>query len=261
MEKITGKDNKRIKRVIALRDKAKLRRSEGVFIAEGERMVIETPSLLLKEIYVSEAYIKENKKIPGDASNAVIVTDRIMEQISDTKTPQGILAVVKIPTYERDDILGRDHKPLVFVLEDVRDPGNLGTIFRTCEGAGVTGIVMTRGCVDLFSPKVIRSTMGSVFRMPFVFTDSVSETASFLKENNCTCYAAHLGGKKAYDSFDLTGGTAFFMGNEANGLSDEAAKEADELLLIPMHGRLESLNVAMASGVLGYEAERQRRNA
>ena len=161
-------------------------------------------------------------------------------------------------SYIMEDILGGEN-PLVMILEDLQDPGNAGTILRTGEGAGVSGVLLTKTCVDITNPKVIRSTMGSVYRMPFLYVESVVSLAQELKDRNIRTFAAHLQGKNSYDQESYTGGTAFLIGNEGKGLTDEAADSADCLIRIPMCGKVESLNAAMASGILMYEAARQRR--
>ena len=148
--------------------------------------------------------------------------------------------------------------PFLMILEDLQDPGNMGTILRTAEGAGVTGIILSKNCVDLYNPKVIRSTMGSIYRMPVMQADLL-EILPVLKENKIQTYAAHLKGKNWYHEEDYTEGTAFFIGNEGNGLSDELSDSADCLIKIPMEGKVESLNAAMAAGILMYETARQRR--
>ena len=132
-------------------------------------------------------------------------------------------------------------------------------MFRTGEGAGVTGIVMHKATVDLFHPKTVRSTMGSIYRVPFVIAEDWNRTISEISGAGVKLYAAHLAGTKMYDAFDYTGGCGFFVGNEGRGLTRETTTRADELLRIPMEGRLESLNAAMAAGILMYEANRQRR--
>ena len=146
------------------------------------------------------------------------------------------------------------------VLENIQDPGNLGTILRTAEGAGVNGILMSRDTVDIFNPKTIRSTMGSVYRVPFLYVEDICETVRELKNKGISAYAAHLKGIGSYDEQDYTKGTAFLIGNEGNGLTDELADLADTYIRIPMYGKVESLNAAIASAVLMYEAQRQRRN-
>jgi TrmH family RNA methyltransferase len=186
-----------------------------------------------------------------------VVTEDVFAEMSDTEHPQGVLAVIEQPSYQLKDLM--TDAPLLMILEDIQDPGNLGTIFRTAEGAGVSGIIMSRGTVDLFSPKVVRSTMGSIYRMPFLVAEDLPEMIRSIKGEGVRLYAAHLEGKKYHDGFAYTGPSGFMIGNEGNGLSRELTDYADDLLLIPMGGQLESLNAAMAAGILMYEANRQRR--
>ena len=195
---------------------------------------------------------------PGD--KVEIVDDKVFKSLSDTVTPQGVLCLISMKDWSLEEILEGVENPLLMILEDLQDPGNLGTIIRTGEGAGITGVILSRTSVDVFNPKVIRSTMGSVYRVPVLYVDSIEkEVLSVLKTHGITTYAAHLKGKNNYDQEDYGKGTAFFIGNEGNGLTDSLTACADTLIKIPMEGQVESLNAAMASGILMYEAARQRR--
>ena len=261
---IESVSNPGVKLVSGLVTKSKIRKKEGSFVVEGPRMVFETPRELLQRIYVCEEFSlseEEKEKLQEYKAQGVLVEEvtlKVMKAMSDTVTPQGILAVVKQPSYELEDTL--KDCPYLLVLERIQDPGNLGTMFRTAEGAGCTGIIMTKDTVDVFSPKVVRSTMGSLYRMPFYITEDLGNTVSALKEKGLRFYAAALDGKKTYDGFNYTKPVGFFIGNEGNGLSKDAMDMADEKLIIPMSGKLESLNAAMAAGILMYEGARQRRN-
>ena len=256
---ITSVNNGQVKNIIQLNQKTKARREQGLFVAEGRKMFGEAPADWIEKVYVSETLtsdpvlMEQVEKLPYD-----IVADSVFRQMSDTQTPQGILTVLRRPSYTLEDILGGKN-PLVMVLEDLQDPGNAGTILRTGEGAGVSGVLLTRTCVDITNPKVIRSTMGSVYRMPFLYVESVVSLTQELKKHNIRTFAAHLKGRNSYDQESYTGGTAFLIGNEGKGLTEEAAYSADCLIRIPMCGKVESLNAAMASGILMYEAARQRR--
>ena len=148
--------------------------------------------------------------------------------------------------------------PLVMILEDLQDPGNLGTIIRTGEGAGISGVIMSKDTVDIFNPKVIRATMGSIYRMPFVYVENLLSILDTLLIEEMQTYAAHLKGDVYYDTFDFTKPTAFLIGNEGNGLKKETADKAGSYLKIPMEGKVESLNAAIAASLLMYEAHRQR---
>lgn len=256
---ITSASNGQVKNIVQLQQKTKARRDQGLFVVEGMKMFREAPAEWVQKVYVAEhlynqGEVRESLK---DFSMEV-VDDRVFRQMSDTKTPQGILCVLKKPHYDAADII-RKENPLLIYLEDLQDPGNLGTIFRTAEGAGADGILMSRNTVDVFNPKVIRSTMGSIYRMPFGYADDSDSFWESLREHHITVYAAHLQGKNTYDGESYQKGTMFLIGNEGNGLSPQTAQRADCLIRIPMAGKVESLNAAMAAGILMYEAGRQRR--
>ena len=219
-------------------------------------MFFEIPKDRLMEVYLTADFEdKYREKLQG--YHYELISDGVLKHISDTKTPQGVTAIVerKEPTLE--ELLEREEHPLLFVLENLQDPGNLGTIIRTSEGAGVTGIIMNRGTVDPYNNKVIRATMGAIFRVPIVIVDDLSPVFELFHERGITSYAAHLAGDLFYKS-DYRGGTAFLIGNEGNGLTDQTAEQADVKIRIPMKGQVESLNAAVASTVLMYEAMRQR---
>lgn len=177
-------------------------------------MALEAPADRIRQVYLSASFY-EQYKIPEKLAEVPveIVEDRVFAQMSDTKTPQGILCLVKQYHYDREEILGKT-KPLLLVLEDLQDPGNVGTIFRTAEGAGADGIILASGCVDIYHPKTIRSTMGSVYRVPFFYEDDLTKTIQELRKCGIRTYAADLSGKNSYDQEDYQSGTAFLIGNE-----------------------------------------------
>lgn len=257
---ITSLNNAQIKNIIQLNQKAKARREQGLFAAEGRKMFLEAPASLVSRVYVTESlsadelFMEKVRAYPYE-----IVADPVFKQMSDTQTPQGVLTVLRKPSYTMEAILSGEN-PFVMILEDLQDPGNVGTIFRTAEGAGVQGIFLTKNSVDVTNPKVIRSTMGSIYRMPFHYIEDVVSLSQELNRKGIRSYAAHLKGKNTYDKECYQGGCAFLIGNEGNGLTDEAAEAADCLIRIPMEGQVESLNAAMAAGILMYEAARQRRS-
>ena len=225
-------------------------------------MFEEAPADRVKMIVASESFCKSKEGaalLKGKKFD--VVSDSIFETLSDTKTPQGILAIVKRLKYTMNDLMQVKNQkaPHLVVLDNLQDPGNLGTIFRTAEAAGVTGILLSKDCVDVYNPKVIRSTMGAVFRMPFLYVEDLPEKIKELQKKSIKTYAAHLRGENAYDEEDYTTGCAFLIGNEGNGLRDEVADCADCLIRIPMEGEAESLNAAVAAAVLMFEAGRQRR--
>ncbi len=255
---ITSSSNSRIKNIQQLNRKGKTRREQGLFVAEGLKMFREAPREWIEEIYISESFARDHEEQVAGLPYE-IVEDRLFLSICDTKTPQGILCLVRMPAYRAEDILEKE-KPCILMLEDIQDPGNLGTIMRAGEGAGVAGIWMSKGCADIYNPKTIRSTMGSIYRVPHMYTDDLAEIAGMMKNYGIRLYAAHLNGKTYYDQEDYCGGCGFLIGNEGNGLTDRAAALADCYIRIPMEGQLESLNAGVAASLLVYEAYRQRRH-
>lgn len=268
---ISSTSNSNVKRLVALGQKAKLRKEEGVFLVEGVRMFREAPAEWIREVYVSESFLNKCRKDADlslmemlDRTDYEVLTDEVFKKASDTQTPQGVLSVLSMPQYD----LARDvdswlsdgnNAPMIVMLENLQDPGNLGTILRAGEGAGVSGIIMTKQTADIFNPKVIRSTMGSIYRVPFYVVEELGATIELLKGKGVAVYAAHLDDSVDYDEPDYTGPTAFLIGNEGNGLKRETADMATQYIRIPMAGQVESLNAAVATTILMYEASRQKR--
>jgi len=257
---ITSVSNPKLKRLVQLQKKSKVRNMEKVFVAEGFKMYQEAPVELIERVFVSEHFYGENQKQLAAVANKVleIVDDRIFKSVAETMAPQGIITILKQKHYKLTQML-ETPKPLLLLLENLQDPGNLGTIFRTAEGAGVTGILMSKGTVDIYNPKTIRSTMGSVYRVPFLYTEDLADITRQVKEQAIKVYAAHLKGQQDYDEVSYQQGSAFLIGNEGNGLSDEITAIADTYIKIPMKGQVESLNVGIAAGILMYEVARQRK--
>lgn len=253
---ITSTSNEQIKKIIQLKEKAKARRTTKTFTVEGIKMFSEIPENELVDTYVSESFEKENKEVLA-GNKYQLVSDSVFKKISDTVTPQGILAVVKQKSYTVEQIIeGRNkEKSCIVVLDRLQDPGNLGTIVRTGEGAGISGIIMSSDCADIYNPKVIRSTMGSIFRVPFAVVEDLPKAVEMLKNSGIVTYAAHLKGE-LYNSGTLNDDCALLIGNEAKGLSEEVSEKADKLIKIPMEGKVESLNAAVATAILMYEARR-----
>lgn len=253
---ISSTSNSRIKNIMNLKNSARARRQQDCFLVEGPRMFFEVPKERLLEVYVTEGFEKKYAdRLAG--CRYELISDAVCRHLSDTRTPQGVTALVKKQETPLEEILARDENPCLFLLENLQDPGNMGTILRTSEGAGVSGIIINRESVDPYNPKVIRSTMGAIFRMPFVVVDDFEDVLRRLKEAGVRTFAAHLDGEDFYRQ-DYRGGCAFFIGNEGNGLSEELAARADGRIRIPMKGQVESLNAAVAATVLMYETLRQR---
>ena len=255
---ITSVSNPAVKDVVLWQTKAKARRESGFFVVEGLRLVREAPPEDVVRAYATEEFAaSEEGAALCRRLDAEHVSETVMARMSDTKTPQGILAVVRQKKSTLQDILAAEGP--ILVLEHVQDPGNVGTLFRTAEAAGAAGILMDEETADPLQPKVVRGTMGAIFRLPFAVTGDLPGTLAELKKQGVTLYAAHLEGSEEYDRVQYPARTAFLLGNEGNGLSDEIAALADVRIRIPMLGKTESLNVSTAGAVLLYEHFRQRR--
>lgn len=253
---IESKSNQQIRNILKLKKQAKERRKQQVFLVEGIRMFQEVPKDRLVKAYATEEFYEKHKEL-FDGLAYELVDEKIFKEISDTVTPQGVLAIVKQHPWKLEDILKLQKQPCLLILENLQDPGNLGTIIRTGEGAGITGVIMSKDTVDIYNPKVIRSTMGSIYRVPFVYVEDLEDVMHTMKEAGIKTYAAHLDGENVYQS-DFRDGCAFMIGNEGNGLSDELSSMAGQYIRIPMCGQVESLNAAIAATVLMYETMRQR---
>ena len=260
---ISSPSNPQIKRVTDLISHSKARKEEGVFVAEGLKMVMEAPPGSILQIYVSESLyekILNGGELLETGTRLMqfpceVVSDRLYKRMSDTQTPQGIMCIAESPKADIDDLIaqheGKDFR--VLVLEGIQDPGNLGTMIRTAEGAGFDLVVADDRTVDLYNPKVIRSTMGSIYRVPVVYCDDILRPVSRLKAEGLMICAAHLKGTCSFKEESYSNRVAVLIGNEGKGLTDRACSMADVLIKIPMQGRVESLNAAVAAALIMYE--------
>ncbi len=263
MNNITSINNPIIKEIKSLKLK-KNREELGLFFIEGLRFVSEAlmESWHVKYVLMSDSFASnENNSqlisiIIDKNIKSFVVTDKLFSELSETSSPQGILAVMLSQKFEVNDLI--KNNSFIVILDSVQDPGNLGTIIRTADAAGAAGIIMSKGCVDLFNPKVLRSTMGSIFHLPIAVDCDLVKSIQMLKEHGIKTFAAHLSGEISYFACNLRDNCAIIVGNEANGISDDVAGTADFLVKIPMPGKAESLNASVAAGLLIYEALRQR---
>ncbi|MDP4179660.1 MAG: 23S rRNA (guanosine(2251)-2'-O)-methyltransferase RlmB [Bacillota bacterium] len=264
MNIITSNQNSIIKEIKSL-EKRKYRQELGLFIAEGVRFVEEAlkENANIKEIIVSETLFKNDMGkdiltlINSKGINYYTVSEKIFNEISGTQTPQGIMAVVEIKEFTLEDIISGANR--IIILESLQDPGNMGTIIRTADASGMTGIILSKGCVDIYNQKVLRSTMGSIFHLPIHQTEDLNKTLEALRSKGIRTYAAHLNGTINYYDMNEYDNIAIIIGNEGNGISNETADSADILVKIPMHGKAESLNASVAAGILMYEIVRKVR--
>lgn len=256
---ITSASNQQIKDIQLLLEKSRFRREKGLFVIEGIRMFLETPVKLIERVYASEEFMKKSihaskvSKLPHE-----IISDQVFKKMSATQTPQGILALVRMPKYDIASLMAMKGDDMYLILNEIQDPGNMGTMLRTAEGAGVKAVILDKGCTDLFNPKVIRSTMGSIYRVPFIITEDLEKTLQLMKKSGVRLVAGHLKGQTYYEDVDYSGSIGIMIGNEGRGLSDNAAALADIKVRIPMEGKVESLNAAISAALFMYEVRRSK---
>lgn len=269
---ITSASNAKIKHVSQLISSKKVRIQTHTFVIEGTKMFMEAPIEDIEEVYISESFYE--RLYGGDEyklsktmhdiflklkeTNYEIVTDELFKKMSDTVTPQGVLCIMSIRLNYTDELIKQfEGKPLkVIALEGLQDPGNLGTIVRTAEAAGINMILAGSNTVDIYSSKVVRSTMGSIFRVPFVFSEDLYADIEKMKAHDVKVYAAHLKGQDSYSKVSYGDRSMILIGNEGAGLTDRATELADTLVKIPMQGKVESLNAAVAASILMFELNR-----
>lgn len=255
---ITSRDNKYVKLAKSLCTKQG-RDHEGMFIIEGYRNVADAlkKGAEIEYILVSDKCTYDLE--PLKSKKIYTLAPRIFDYVSDTVTPQGVMAICRMKELDFSDItLGENS--LVVVCENLQDPGNAGTIIRTADAAGAACVIMAKGCVDIYNPKVTRSLMSSLFSVKVVRNKNMDSVFGYLKNNNIKSVAGALTDKSVdlFDS-DMKGRCAVFIGNEGNGLSSDTLKRCDVTTTIPMLGGAESLNASAAAAVMMYEHVRQNR--
>lgn len=257
---LTGLQNPQVKAAAELKQK-KYRQQQGLFLAEGLRTVEEAvASKTVVSIFYTAIEDNRTRSVLEEAAAQQLklycVSDAVMKKIADTDTPQGIIAVCKMQNVTLDKLLSKGE--MLLVLDRVGDPGNLGTMLRTADAAGIGGVVLLKGCVDIYAPKTVRSSMGSLFHVPVVSGIGEDNFIAEAKDAGYELLVTSLEGADNLYKADLGGRIAFVMGNEAGGVSANLLERADKRVFIPMAGRAESLNVAMAAGVVMFEALRRR---
>ncbi|GAB4495847.1 MAG: RNA methyltransferase [Anaerolineales bacterium] len=255
---ITSNTNPKIKWVRSLLTQAKARRAEGTFVIEGVRLIEEalhanfpvrlllhTPNLNARANAIRQTC--ETRAIPIEA-----VSPQILDSLSDTQTPQGVLAVMGQHSLRLPSNLN-----FLLIADEVRDPGNLGTLLRTAAAFGAGAVALTPGCADVFAPKVLRAAMGAHFHLPMLQADW-GEIAAFTRARGLHPFVAAARQGAACSAADLRQPLALIIGGEAQGAGGQAFALAADALHIPMPGAAESLNAAVAAAILLYEVTRQR---
>jgi TrmH family RNA methyltransferase len=261
MERITSRENRRLVAARAARDG----RAHGQIFIEGKRLVQEAvrSNIEIDECFVSDGIGDQGilDTMAGGTTSMAELPERIFRSIADTKEPQGVIAIARRPKTGREMIAIRDgHLPLVIFLDEINNPSNLGAILRTAEAAGVAGVIISRGSADAFSPKALRGAMGSSFRMPVWDNADFGEILDWARTARLSVCAAVADSAKNYTTVDWKKPRLLIFGSEAHGLISEQLKDVDETLAIPMSQNVESLNLAVAAGIILFEARRQNFN-
>ena len=261
MKTIKSKDNGTYREVLRL-TKKKYRDEKGLYLLEGIKPLKDALQL---GIGVRKIFVREGSDNKTDifGRTACILDRRLFDNISSTETSQGILAVVERKNYSAADIskiLAGNGKNIV-VLDRLQDPGNAGTIVRTAEAAGYAAVAVVPGTADIYSPKVVRAAAGSLFRMPIFFAESEEDAIGILKNMKKRIATTTLDTEFTYDKADLTENIALVIGNEGRGVSEGFLNASDIKIKIPMAGSIESLNAAVAAGILMYQSHKKTQNS
>ncbi|MBR0484703.1 MAG: RNA methyltransferase [Oscillospiraceae bacterium] len=252
---ITSRDNPAVRHYIRLRDKKKTRYEENLFVAEGLRIVTDALQYpcLVQQIFLTESawekYAEDIQNAMQETGHCFRIPDAVGKMMTDTEHTQGVFAVCRMP----EQTLQISRKKKYLVLYQLQDPGNMGMILRTGDALGVDGVLLSQ-CCDLYSPKVIRATMGSVFRVPVLELPDAKELFDLLETNQIQSYASVPSAQAVpLTECRLSEGCAVWIGNEGNGLPDDVMQNCHYKITIPMKGGAESLNAAMAAGILMWE--------
>lgn len=262
MQTITSKDNAQIKHVVKLQKSSRYRRQTGLFAAEGVRLCTDavrsgaqTEALFLTEEALAK-YSADCDRLRACAQKTYLVPRSLFAHICDTQNPQGVLGVIKALDKSADfDTIENGGKYLA--LDNVQDPNNLGTVLRTAEAFGVAGVILSADCCDVYNPKVVRGSMGAVFRLPVL---TAADLAAWLRQHEALhTYAAVVdaAAEKVTETVFQTP-CAVVIGNEGNGIGAETLCACQHTVTIPMNGRAESLNASVAAAVLMWEMVKEQ---
>lgn len=259
---ITSLTNSRVKQLVNLQQHSAARRDSGCFIVEGQREIAHCieADYRITAIFRCSDIAGPAADITSLVPNAEVldVTAAVYNKIAYRGSTEGLLAVVETPQRDLQD-LRLPVNPLLIVLESVEKPGNLGAVLRTADAAGAHALIICDPLTDIYNPNVIRSSIGAVFTVPTIAT-STARCIEFLRQRHINILTAQLQDSLPYYDTDMTGPTAIVMGTESTGLTTPWREAATAHILIPMNGRLDSLNVAVSASILTYEAVRQRRH-
>ena len=257
---ITSRDNEFIKETVKLISSAKFRREKGCFVAEGVRLCRDGAesgakiTAFLTTPTAAEKYPQDFRHISSKAEKTYEISEKLFKQISDTTAPQGFMCVFKTLDKQTTSykISNQGHYT---ALENIQDPSNLGTILRTAEALGTDGIILSKDCCDIYMPKVVRGSMGAVFRLPVIIAENFTEYISELTKNGIKTYASTPRDAEDIKNIDFSDGGVMLIGNEGNGLKAETIDVCYKRVKIHMKGRAESLNAAAAAAILMWNMQ------
>ena len=250
MQTITSMQNPKAALWRSLKSRS-ARQSEGIYIVEGLKMVCEALPLGLVAALLIDMDKLDVYKTMADSAGCEVycVSHHILSAVCDTKTPQGIAALVKLLPAPQPYQLG----PRIIVLDGVQDPGNVGTILRTADAAGFSGALLSQECADLYAPKTLRATMGSIFRLKALVAPSLAESLAHLKREGYSLLSGELNGTPFYERRNVGSRLCLVIGSEGNGVSPVISALCTHRLTLPMRGGAESLNAAVAAGIMMYD--------
>ena len=263
MKLITSVENQIYKTAVQLKQK-KYRDEQKRYLIEGPNLICEALNhggeiemILSREDYYDEDLNCGGTGLAQAGAGVAVLSSGLFRKLSDTETPQGIMAIVKKRVYSEEEFFAPGF-PNIIVLDRLQDPGNIGTILRTADAAGYMGAIILKGTADIYSPKIVRATAGSLFRLPVLMADTPGQVIRLLKEHKKNIICTTPNCSRFYYDTDLKENAAIIIGNEGNGVCDEFLKDSDTLIKIPMEGTIESLNAAVSAGILMYESVRQK---
>jgi len=255
MDKITSIKNDKIKNLRKLYQK-KYRKQKGQFILEGLRLTRGSynAGANLDTIYITKDFynnlIKDEAFLINNQDKIVFVSNKLIKEVADTENPQDIITVVNEPNFNEKQVLSKEY---ILILDQVQDPGNMGTIIRTAVAAGFQSLIITKGSVDVFNLKVLRSTMGAIYSIPFIKDVDLDKLKTMLNNKKQYIYAADLNTEQYYNELKYKRPLSLIIGNEAHGIREELLDLANQKVKIPIRGDIESLNAAVAAGLIMYE--------
>ena len=260
---ISSLQNPFIKQLVQLKEKSKLRKQPGLFIIEGKREV----SLAIKANYTLETLYyyadlfsaSEAAALEAYGIDIIEISKPVYEKVAHRETTEGVIAVAKAKDLSLENLKLSSENPLILVAESPEKPGNIGALLRTADAANIDAVIIVNPLTDFYNPNIIRSSVGGVFTVPLA-TGSTKEVIAYLKRNNISIYSAILQESVPYDTIDFRTPSALVIGTESTGLTEEWRNDSTAKIRIPMEGKLDSMNLSVASGILIFEAKRQRKH-